>query len=103
MREEEEGREEGERENRCNRQERKDTKKGQVTKMPGFYREGPLGEGQPSLCDEEFKVGDRVCQSDPITGRDCGMLGEPGGQVHSDILSMDLSHLFPGVRLNTKY
>lgn len=48
MREEEEGREEGERENRCNRQERKDTKKGQVTKMPGFYREGPLGEGQPS-------------------------------------------------------
>lgn len=43
----------------------------------GFYREGQLEEGQPSLWAGDFSIVGRVCQPVPVTGRDWGMLGEP--------------------------
>ena len=50
----------GERGTRYSSQEAKGTKGGWVTKMSGLYREEPLGEGQPSPCAREFKVGQGV-------------------------------------------
>lgn len=39
---------------------REDRSEGE-TKMSGFYREKPLGEGQPSPWAGKFRVGGRVC------------------------------------------
>lgn len=40
----------------------------------------------------KFRVRGWVCQPYPVTGRDWGMLGEPGGQLHSDMLNRHLCH-----------
>lgn len=62
---------EGRQRTRCCSQEAKGTKgKGWVTKMSGLYREQPLGEGHSGPRAEEFRVEDRVRQSDPVTARD---------------------------------
>jgi hypothetical protein len=45
--------------------------------MSGLYREGQLREGQPSPWAGEFWV---CLEKDPVTGRDSGVLGEPGSQ-----------------------
>ena len=37
-----------------------------------------------------FRVRGGVCQPSPVTGKDEGMLGEPGGQVHFDKLNWPL-------------
>lgn len=60
----------------------KSRQKGQVTKMAELYREGQLGESSPTPGLEEVRVGSTVCQPHPVTGRDWGVLGEPGGQVY---------------------
>lgn len=56
--------------------------------MAGLYKEEPQGEGQPSIWDEEFKVGR---QSYPVTSRDEGMLREHGGQVGFHMLNRNPS------------
>lgn len=55
-------------------------KKGQVTKMPGLYREEPLREGLPSPCWAGVGVGVKVW-GQGMPGRNWGLLGEPRGQV----------------------
>jgi hypothetical protein len=47
---------------------RSKVKKGEVTKVYGLYREGPLGEEQPSNWAGEFRVKGGVCQPYPVTG-----------------------------------
>lgn len=32
--------------------------------MSGWYREEPLGDGQPSSWAGKFRVGDRICQKE---------------------------------------
>lgn len=54
--------------------------------MIRLYREGQLGERQSAPDLEIFSIGDRVCQPNPITGKNWGMLGEPGIQVFFDML-----------------
>lgn len=61
-----------------------------VAKMAGLYREKLLGIKIVSPWAGTFTVGGRVCQSSPVTGRDCGMLGEPGGLVCFDLLNRHL-------------
>lgn len=41
-----------------------------VAKISGLSREEPLGKGQPSHWDGEFRVEGRVCQPYPVTARD---------------------------------
>lgn len=40
----------------------REDRSGGETKMSGFYREKPLGEGQPSPWAGKFRVGGRICQ-----------------------------------------
>lgn len=56
--------------------------------MAWLYREGKLGEGQPSPWVEEVwgRGAGFARPKDPVTGRDLGMLGEPSGQICSDML-----------------
>lgn len=63
----------------------------------GFYREGQLEEGQPSLWAGDFSIVGRVCQPVPVTGRDWGMLGEPGVcfDVHLSPFSLVQSQTSP--------
>lgn len=44
-------------------------------------------EGGPRPWTAEFRVEGGVCQSHSLTSRNRGMLGEPGGLVHSDMLN----------------
>lgn len=53
--------------------------------MAGLYREGQLGEGLPSSGLEKFRVKSRVGKPYTVTGRNRGLLGEPGDQVHFDM------------------
>ena len=39
-------------------------------------------------------------QEDFVTGRDSGVLGEPGGQVHFEMLNRHLNLFFQGLRFN---
>lgn len=63
--------------------------------MAGLYREGLWRkEAEPWAGDARMGVrGMAICQSYPITGRDRGMLGEPGSRVHLDVLNRHLGHL----------
>lgn len=59
----------GERGTRYSTQKAKGTKKGQVTKMPGLYKQEPVGRTAQPLAGE-FRVEGGVCQPYPVTGRD---------------------------------
>lgn len=64
-----EGKGQEERGNRYSSKEAKGPKRERVTKMSGFYREEPLGEGRPSPWARKFRVEGEVCQPYPVTGR----------------------------------
>lgn len=47
----------------------KGREKGSDNQMIRLYREGQLGERQSAPDLEIFSIGDRVCQPNPITGK----------------------------------
>lgn len=56
-----------------------------------------IGKSGPAPWVGEFRIGaGYASQEDPVTGRDRGMLGEPGGQVCFGMLNRHLSHFSQG-------
>ena len=77
-----EGEGKGDRGTAYSSQEAKGTKEGNNQKIWIIHRRASKGGrvGQLRPWAGEFRVEGRVCQPYPVTGRDLGMLGEPGGQ-----------------------
>lgn len=85
--------ERGERKGRRERRTRCSSHKAHRCKESGLYGVEELGKDSPAPLLEKFRVEDRACQPGPVTGRDCGIQGEPGGQVCSDAVNSHFSHL----------
>ena len=67
-----------------------------------YIGKGSLGKGSLAPGAEKCRVWCRVCQSYPVTGRDLGMLEEPG-QVGIGMLHKHISCLYPGPETKQRF